>query len=669
MSETSGKPRGIDDAGEELSFKRKGAGKLDKNKRYVTWMTKNDFNKEHPELVPNWQAYRDAGAPYPVASIAHRYYNSLPPLRTPALNFSEDLDEVNDSYPDKQETLNVATEAYQKFLTSFYEAIEQMMQTAIQMSQRFRSQGEDGISGAKYEQLIDEFVRGLRNSKNHPKGLLQDVFRAQMVDAYQTFEDESEDVFTRYSVVKRHRNAMRYYLNKNLNLNDFEQEVPESYWAKIIKPTRTRKAKYDDDVQRPEIAVFSAEYTGDIPIPDIAPDDWAEHMVQTFGLKGMEFGTWNKQTERLKFITECYTGLMELADLLNIEPNQIGMGGRLGLAIGARGRGNAAAHFQPVDEHEGIINLTRKKGVGCLAHEYGHALDFFGIDGNSRYLSGTNAKGNELFLNSIHGYVPQHSAEPFNQKIECLKQTGNETLGCLWKELKDDQSLSDSNKSEIRRLIRELLAYQPKIEKLNGYTQSTDYEYKHKHMIGSDLEAVTDKIRDVIDSGYTTRNATRNAGEIHSLAISIRYSKQDIIEQQWAINSLPLSGTSSESPNRRKGQNSFFSRSYQLDRGRTKKYWSTDKEKWARLFETWVYHRLEDKGITHDALVSGVCGSDYPDGKCPYPTELDGSLPAFNAALDQIILKDKLFSEALVAPESKPTQEQDEEPEYVPVPW
>jgi len=41
--------------------------------------------------------------------------------------------------------------------------------------------------------------------------------------------------------------------------------------------------------------------------------------------------------------------------------------------------------------------------------------------------------------------------------------------------------------------------------------------------------------------------------------------------------------------------------------------------------------------------------------KCPYPTKEDGSLDAFMAGVDQIILKDNLFSEAFTAPKAKVT--------------
>lgn len=51
------------------------------------------------------------------------------------------------------------------------------------------------------------------------------------------------------------------------------------------------------------------------------------------------------------------------------------MGGTLGLAFGARGRGGvhpALAHYEP---YKTVINLTKSKGAGSLGHEWFHALD------------------------------------------------------------------------------------------------------------------------------------------------------------------------------------------------------------------------------------------------------------------------------------------------------
>ena len=46
--------------------------------------------------------------------------------------------------------------------------------------------------------------------------------------------------------------------------------------------------------------------------------------------------------------------------------------GTLAIAFGARGSGNAAAHYEPLRT---VINLTKMHGAGSLAHEWWHGLD------------------------------------------------------------------------------------------------------------------------------------------------------------------------------------------------------------------------------------------------------------------------------------------------------
>lgn len=67
-----------------------------------------------------------------------------------------------------------------------------------------------------------------------------------------------------------------------------------------------------------------------------------------------------------------YERLLDMCRAIGISPKDVSLGGRLSIAFGARGSGNALAHYEPLRE---VINLTKMKGTGSLAHEWGHALD------------------------------------------------------------------------------------------------------------------------------------------------------------------------------------------------------------------------------------------------------------------------------------------------------
>lgn len=106
-----------------------------------------------------------------------------------------------------------------------------------------------------------------------------------------------------------------------------------------------------------------------------------QQLIYQFQLKGIEFGNWVPQIERREKLGFAYSDFAFLSLLFakfaghKTPFTNLGLRSNIGLAIGARGYGldNAAAHYEPV---KNMINLTRKKGAGSLAHEYGHALDF-----------------------------------------------------------------------------------------------------------------------------------------------------------------------------------------------------------------------------------------------------------------------------------------------------
>lgn len=101
---------------------------------------------------------------------------------------------------------------------------------------------------------------------------------------------------------------------------------------------------------------------------DITPDQ----MLSAFNFYGGEFGNWLNDETRQTNLTKAYEAFEDLAKALGIPAKEISFDNRLSIAFGARGSGNAAAHYEPMRE---VINLTKFSGAGCLAHEYGHALD------------------------------------------------------------------------------------------------------------------------------------------------------------------------------------------------------------------------------------------------------------------------------------------------------
>ena len=101
-------------------------------------------------------------------------------------------------------------------------------------------------------------------------------------------------------------------------------------------------------------------------------DVGAEDFMNEFGFRGVQFGNWTNQDDRQMAVNPAFDSFHDLAKLLGVSPKALSLNGELGIAFGARGSGNAAAHYEP---GEVVINLTKMNGAGALAHEWWHALD------------------------------------------------------------------------------------------------------------------------------------------------------------------------------------------------------------------------------------------------------------------------------------------------------
>ena len=112
------------------------------------------------------------------------------------------------------------------------------------------------------------------------------------------------------------------------------------------------------------------------------------------GLRGVQFGNWVEYARRGSDLRDASQAFHDLARVMGIPVEGVSLGGRLGLAFGARGKGGrrpAMAHYEPGQE---VINLTKKAGPGSLAHEWWHAFDHaVGRSNGQRYGYASEAKG------------------------------------------------------------------------------------------------------------------------------------------------------------------------------------------------------------------------------------------------------------------------------------
>ena len=154
--------------------------------------------------------------------------------------------------------------------------------------------------------------------------------------------------------------------------------------------------------------------------PKLNKERWfhdSNEALEHFDLRSIEFGNWMNQEDRAHFLYGMSLSLRDLAQLIGIKDHQMGLGGRLSIALGARGHGGAAGHYEP--RPYSIINLTKTNGVGVLAHEFAHALDnalSFHTKSVQTYVSGgrTTRKGFDESIASEGNWFEQQFEEFFN---------------------------------------------------------------------------------------------------------------------------------------------------------------------------------------------------------------------------------------------------------------
>mgnify|MGYP003542028446 FL=1 len=88
------------------------------------------------------------------------------------------------------------------------------------------------------------------------------------------------------------------------------------------------------------------------------------------GVKGLELGKTLKNKENVLLNVMACSAV--LSKVLNVSIQDLFLNNSLGFAIGSRGRGNALAHFEKLNN---LIHTTQKNEFASFAHEFAHAID------------------------------------------------------------------------------------------------------------------------------------------------------------------------------------------------------------------------------------------------------------------------------------------------------
>jgi len=184
--------------------------------------------------------------------------------------------------------------------------------------------------------------------------------------------------------------------------------------------------------------------------------------MEAFAPRGIEFGNWNNQEERQQVMDHAFDGLLDLAEVLNVPPKALMLNGELAIAFGARGQGlsGAKAHYEP---DYGVINLTKMKGAGSLAHEWFHAFDHYlaRLDTKSSSEKITNKRGDKVYKRSSSRMDFMTHGESYHSRArEELRLTLKTLVESMYK--KAEQYVEDTEKADAflgraRENLRETL--------------------------------------------------------------------------------------------------------------------------------------------------------------------------------------------------------------------
>lgn len=286
--------------------------------------------------------------------------------------------------------------------------------------------------------------------------------------------------------------------------------------------------------------------------------------LDVFGFKGGEFGNWLNEYDRQQSLNYGYDALIDMSKALGIDPKDISLSGTLSIAFGARGEGNALAHYEPLRQ---VINLTKMKGAGSLAHEWGHALDDYigkalGYLGTETMASGRSYDRNNLV--SMKNIL----------KDMCYKLDDSPEIV-----LKQTKDYEDGIKTLNRRL--------------NGYLKFVPDEYNDKK---EELKAEFINSKNPTEREDALEKLSRFKKELTKHGLTA--TDKDILTAYFnQVNALKEIIGKPE-----KVKTDFYVNSIKFDEISSKTghgYWQSNEEMFARAFACYIYDKV---GVRSDYL-------------------------------------------------------------------
>ena len=210
-----------------------------------------------------------------------------------------------------------------------------------------------------------------------------------------------------------------YYVTKGYSIlrTNFETKEAALKWVQELAKGRNKNGKIRFvPHQLAHVKRTGPDYRNGVEIT-------GQHYLDTFGFRGGEFGNWMNQNDRQTSLNMGFEALKDLASALKISDKDIAYQGTLAIAFGARGSGNAAAHYEPLRT---VINLTKMHGAGSLAHEWWHGFDdYLGTKMGAKGMLSEQPRLYPLFQKLID--TMKYKPETPEQAAKCIEAQNSRT--------------------------------------------------------------------------------------------------------------------------------------------------------------------------------------------------------------------------------------------------
>lgn len=421
----------IEDFGEKIGGARKDLYGLNRELRLDDIKEWSDIDrdkyitKKEVFPLPDYQRLYEGGMDREVLFFVKQVRDALPTRPFPHIRYNMTSEE-------KQEAVHQAQDDYIRTMGRFYE-------TAIHLSSL--TECADYLNNLKAENLPDKncFSQKLYNVASIRDSYTLMQFRHQLEKKKFLYSDDEKalldyDIFsydgTNVEVTRDRKDepilvikqgGTRFYVYRNSpEILDLANWKENTYFV-MDKSTHTIVTMNEPDRNSAEASAIALHKQKDVTVREqkkrkkklIPPqlekvrptqEDYREgrnitgdDMMEIFGFRAGEFGNWENESDRQTNLNMSYDALKDLAKALNMSDQDVSLGGKLAIAYGARGVSGALAHFEPGTN---VINLTKMRGAGSLAHEWGHALDY--------YIAQTTGKGEVFATDAWNGMSYMH---------------------------------------------------------------------------------------------------------------------------------------------------------------------------------------------------------------------------------------------------------------------